>query len=157
MGDQTTGDELHETVQAEPTDEGIPPAVLAGLPEKYRSFSLASDSRGALVDGSNTYTVTLVDEQAEELYLVEMRDITWHQVNQALSQNLRADASGEGTLDFGGYYRDVAQAKIVSVTPPVEDGQLVQWLTGLNERMGKQLENHLPDPVDELSEAEEKN
>lgn len=158
MGRDTDSSELHDTTQADPTggDSGLPPAVANGLPDEYQDYSLADDASNATVSSSDTYQETLVDERAEEIYVLEMCDITWQQTNQALSNNLKQEGN-TGKLDFGGYYRDVAAKKIVSVQPEVPEESLVQWLTGLNERLGKQLEQHLPDPVADIEDDTEKN
>lgn len=160
-GNQREGEQgLHDTVGASPdggsTDSGLPPAVQEQLPEQYQGYELADDANSATVNTSETYYETLVDERTEQLYVLEMRDITWQQTNQALSDNLKKEGN-QGKLDFGGYYRDIAAQKIVSVQPEVPEENLVQWLTGLNERLGKQLEQHLPDPVADIEEDEEKN
>jgi hypothetical protein len=78
-------------------------------------------------------------------------------VNQALTEALVPSASGEGKLDFGAYYREVARSKIVETEPEVPEEQLATWLTGVKEGIGKQLQQHLPDPVDNISEQEAKN
>ena len=157
-----TGQELHDTTGADvPQGEGLPPAIAQHLPEKYQgqaqSLSLADDYMDATVQNASTETVTLVDEQEGSVYVVELKDISWNQVNSALTDALIPSASGDGKLDFGAYYRSVAESKIVEVQPEVPEEQIATWLTGLNERLGKQLQQHLPDPVDDISEQEVKN
>lgn len=152
-----TGDELHDTTQG-----GLPPAVQQHLPEKYQDqaddLALADNwMDGTVENSSGTETVTLVDEKEGRVFVVELADITWHQVNGALTEALIPSASGDGKLDFGAYYREVAAAKIESVQPEVPEEQVTTWLTGLNERLGKQLQQHLPDPVDNIEEQTEKN
>lgn len=144
------------------TNTGLPPAVRDALPERYQDraddFSLAEDHMDATVQNASTETVTLVDEKEGEVYVLEMTDITWQQVNSALTDALVPEAGGQGgKLDFGAYYRQVAEAKIESVQPEVPGEQLATWLTGLNERLGSQLQQHLPDPVDDIQEQEAKN
>lgn len=162
MAGDNPGQELHDTVGAAPPDEdGLPPEVAEQVPEHIREemegLTLADDWMDATVQNSSTETVTLVDRQEGEVYVLELADITWSRVNQALTDALVPSASGDGKLDFGAYYRSVAEAKIQSVQPEVPEEQMATWLTGLNERLGKQLEQHLPDPVDEMSEDREKN
>jgi len=147
---------MHDTV-----GENLPPAVRENLPERYEGedLSLADDAMSATVqyqDGQ-TEQVTLVDEKQGDVYLLTLRDITWHQVNQALTDALVPSTSGDGKLDFGAYYRSVAESKIAEVDPEVPEEQLTTWLTGLNERLGKQLQQHLPDPIDDIEEQEAKN
>jgi len=144
------------------SNTGLPPAVRDALPERYQDqaddFSVASDHMDATVQNSSTETVTLVDDREGEVYVLEMADITWQQVNSALTEALVPEAGGQGgKLDFGAYYRDVAEAKIESVQPEVPEEQMATWLTGLNERLGSQLQQHLPDPVDDIQEQEAKN
>lgn len=147
---------MHDTVGGD-----LPPAVRENLPERYEGedLSLAEDAMSATVQdqGGRTEQVTLVDEKQGDVYLLTLRDITWHQVNQALTDALVPSTSGDGKLDFGAYYRSVAESKIVSVEPEVPEERLTTWLTGLNERLGKQLQQHLPDPVDNIEEQEAKN
>lgn len=151
--DASTG-QLHDTTQG-----GLPDAIAQHLPEKYQDqdLRLAEDHMNATVQNAHTETVTLVDEVEGEVYVLELKDISWNQVNGALTEALIPSASGDGKLDFGAYYREVAKAKIESVQPEVPSGQLTTWLTGLNERLGKQLQQHLPDPVDTIEEQEAKN
>mgnify|MGYP006274690037 CR=1 FL=1 len=163
-GDGGTGQGLHDTTQANVPDpdggSGLPPAIANHLPEKYQDrddLNLAEDWMDATVQGNDTETVTLVDEKEGDVFVVELADITWQQVNSALTDALVPSASGEGKLDFGAYYREVAEAKIESVQPEVPEEQMTTWLTGLNERLGKQLQQHLPDPVDDIEEQTEKN
>ncbi|AGM11811.1 tail assembly chaperone [Haloarcula californiae tailed virus 2] len=144
------------------SNTGLPPAVRDALPERYQDqaddFSVASDHMDATVQNSSTETVTLVDDREGEVYVLEMADITWQQVNSALTDALVPEAGGQGgKLDFGAYYRQVAEAKIQSVQPEVPEEQMATWLTGLNERLGSQLQQHLPDPVDDIQEQEAKN
>ncbi len=149
---------MHDTVGAD-----LPDSVLENLPERFQEqaeqgeLGMAEDWMDATVQNSSTETVTLVDEQAGDVYVLEMQDITWQQVNQALTDALVPSASGEGKLDFGAFYRSVAEDKIVSVQPEVPEEQMATWLTGLNERLGKQLQQHLPDPVDNIDEQREGN
>ncbi len=118
---------------------------------------MAEDWMDATVQNSSTEQVTLVDEREGDVYVLEMQDITWQQVNQALTDALVPSTSGEGKLDFGAFYRSVAENKIESVQPEVPEEQMATWLTGLNERLGKQLQQHLPDPVDNIDEQREGN
>lgn len=150
--------EIHDTVQAtaDADGSGLPPAVAASIPDKYQGYDLASDANNATVDQSDTYTEVLADDRTEELFVLEMCDLTWTETNQALSDNLVKDGQ-QGKLDFAGYYRQVAEQKIESVEPEVPEESLTVWLTGLNERLGKQLQQLLPDPVADIEEAEEKN
>lgn len=175
-GDQNTdggtGQELHDTTGAGVPEggppqqaqggggSGLPPAIANHLPEKYQQrddLQMAEDWMDATVQGSDTETVTLVDEKEGDVFVLELADITWKQVNDALTDALVPSATGEGKLDFAAYYREVAEAKIESVQPQVPEEQMATWLTGLNERLGKQLQQHLPDPVDEIEEQHEKN
>lgn len=154
--ERDTGQQMHDTVGGD-----LPPAVRENLPERYagEDLSLADDAMSATVQdhGGRTEQVTLVDEKQGDVYLLTLRDITWHQVNQALTDALVPSTSGDGKLDFGAYYRSVAESKITAVEPEVPEEQLTTWLTGLNERLGKQLQQHLPDPVDNIEEQEAKN
>lgn len=161
-GEQGTGQELHDTTQASVPegDGGLPPAIAQHLPEKYQQrddLALAEDFMDGTVQGNSTETVTLVDEKEGQVFVVELADITWQQVNSALTDALVPSTSGDGKLDFAAYYRDVATSKIESVQPEVPEDQMQTWLAGLNERLGKQLQQHLPDPVDDIEDAEEKN
>lgn len=155
------GQELHDTTGAAPADSsGLPPAVANNLPERFQDADLemAEDWMDGTVQNSDTETVTLVDDRAGHVFVVEMQDITWQQINQALTQALVPGEGGSGgTLDFGAFYRSVAEDKIVDVQPEVPEEQMATWLTGLNERLGKQLEQHLPDPVDDIDEEREGN
>ena len=159
--DGGTGQQMHDTVGA--GVPGLPDDVADKLPERFQEqaeqgdLSLAEDWMDATVQNSSTETVTLVDEQEGDVYVLEMKDITWQRVNQALTDALVPSASGEGKLDFGAFYRSVAEAKIESVQPEVPEEQMATWLTGLNERLGKQLQQHLPDPVDNIDEQREGN
>lgn len=157
---QDSDSELHQTTGGAVAND-LPDIVADELPEKYQSedgLEMADDWMDATVKGSDdTQTVPLVDEQTGRVFVVELTDITWHQVNRALTDALVTSGSGGGKLDFGAYYRAVAEAKIESVEPEVPEEQLTQWLTGLNERLGKQLQNHLPDPIDDIEEDEAKN
>lgn len=160
--DGGTGRELHDTTGASPPESsGLPPAIRNHLPEKYQEqadeFSVAEDAMDATVQDAATETVTLVDEREGDVYVLELKDITWQEVNSALTDALVPSPSGEGKLDFAAYYREVAAAKIESVQPEVPDEQLTTWLTGLNEHLGSQLQQHLPDPVDNIQEQEVKN
>jgi hypothetical protein len=49
----------------------------------------------------------------------------------------------------------MAMAKIVEVEPEPEN--LRVWLQGLNAEMGSQLEQYLPEPVDDLEDNREEN
>lgn len=149
---------MHDTVGA-----GLPGDVAQHLPDRFQEqaeageLSLAEDWMDATVQNSSTETVTLVDEQEGDVYVLELKDITWQRVNQALTDALVPSASGEGKLDFGAFYRSVAEAKIESVQPEVPEEQMATWLTGLNERLGSKLQQHLPDPVDNIDEQREGN
>lgn len=162
-GRGSAGNELHDTVQTEPPEPDepeLPPEALEALPDRYdgQDLSLADNHMDATVQSTSTETVTLVDEREGDVYVVELQDIAWPKVNSALSDALKPEpGGGGGTLDFGQYYRDVAAQKIVSVQPEVPEDQLTQWLTGLNERLGKQLQNHLPDPIEDIDDEEAKN
>lgn len=159
--DKDAGQELHDTTGADPASGGgLPPAVRNNLPERFQErddLEMAEDWMDATVQNSSTEQVTLVDEREGDVYVLEMQDITWQQVNQALTDALVPSTSGEGKLDFGAFYRSVAENKIVSVQPEVPEEQMATWLTGLNERLGKQLQQHLPDPVDNIDEQREGN
>lgn len=159
------GQELHDTTgAAAPSEDTLPPAILNNLPERFQEqaqqgeLEMAEDWMQGTVQNSDTEQVTLVDEQDGSVYVLEMQDITWQQTNQALTDALVPDASGQGgKLDFGAFYRSVAEDKIVGVQPEVPEEQMATWLTGLNERLGKQLQQHLPDPVDNIDEQREGN
>jgi hypothetical protein len=146
--------QIHSTVGAD-----LPDDVRGELPERFKDAELvmAEDPMNATVENANQKEVPLVDEAEGEVYVVTLQEITWNQVNQALTDALVPSTSGDGKLDFGTYYRQVAKAKIVDTEPGVPEEQLAQWLTGVKEGLGKQLQQHLPDPVDDIEEQEAKN
>lgn len=149
-----TGQKTYDTVSPD-----LPDGVQEEIPERFREQNLvmAEDPMDATVKNSSEKQVPLVDEAEGEVYVVTLEDITWNQVNQALSDALVPSTSGDGKLDFGAYYRQVAKAKIVATEPEVPEEQLATWLTGVKEGIGKQLQQHLPDPVDDIEEQDAKN
>jgi len=149
-----TGQKTYDTVGAD-----LPEGVQAEIPERFQEQNLvmAEDPMDATVQNTSQEQVPLVDEAEGEVYVVTLEEISWNQVNQALSDALVPSTSGEGKLDFGAYYRQVAKAKIVATEPEVPEEQLATWLTGVKEGIGKQLQQHLPDPVDDIEEQDAKN
>jgi len=152
-------DQLHDTTNPNAGAESdLPPAVRDKLPEHLRErddLQMADDPMSATVQGTDTYTEVLVDEQTGDVFQVTLQDVAWAKKNDTFSDSLTQTADGQGKLDFAQYYREMAMAKIVEVEP--EPDNLRVWLQGLNARLGSQLESLLPEPVDDLEDSREEN
>lgn len=157
--------ELHDTTGAPEFDEsGLPPAVANRLPDKFKSGEYRmGTARGSVVDKERTELVTIegteenpeTGEEEPVLYWFEMREITWQKKNRIFKDNVE-QVGGQGQLQIDTYYREVAEAMITSWFGE-DDMSLTQWLTGVGADVGEKLEPHLPDPVNQLEEAEEGN
>lgn len=150
--------ELHDTTNPNAGAESdLPESVRDKLPAHLRDedLEMADDAMGATVQGSDEHTEPLVDEQAGEVYLVTFQDVAWAKKNDLFSDSLTQTPDGQGKLDFAQYYREMAMAKITEVEP--EPDNLRVWLQGLSASMGSQLEQYLPEPVDDLEDTREEN
>lgn len=151
--------DLHDTTQAPDfDDQDLPPSVANRLPDKYKSgeYQLGT-ARGSVVNEDETELVTIEGEEEGEdvVYWFELREITWQKKNRIFKDNV-TQVGGQGQLQIDTYYREVAEAMIVSWFGE-DDMSLTQWLTGVGADIGERLEPHLPDPVGQLEEEEEKN
>jgi len=126
------------------------------LPDGYEDYEVGSATEATVNDG--TERVVVVDEDEKKAWWFDLTDISWFRANQIFSDNVEQDPNtGEGKLKAHSYYRDVAEAKTTDWSNSDEMG-LRQFLTGLDEELGKQLEQHLPDPGEvQLEEGEEEN
>lgn len=127
-----------------------------GLPEEYEDYEVGSVAEATVSD--ETERVVITDDEEKKAWWFDLKDISWFRANQIFSDNVEQDPNtGQGRLKAHAYYRDVAEAKTVNWSNSDEMG-LRQFLTGLDEHLGKQLEQHLPDPGDvQLEEGEEEN
>jgi len=125
------------------------------LPPELEGFEEGSFQDAQVPD--DTERKYLVDEPHERYWWFDMKPVTWMKKNQILSDCIRMDETGEGTLDVAEYYRQTALAMTVEWSGG--DDPLGTFITGLREELGAQVEEWLPDPgaVETGSEAEEGN
>jgi len=153
--------QLHDTTGAPMDNEdGLPPALRDRINERFEGTDgnarMATASE-VTVDKDNTTWEVIEWEQDGETVVwgVELQEISWQEKNRIFKDNVK-QVGGSGQLEVDTYYRDVAEAMIVSHTLEETMG-LTTILTGLKVDVGEKLEPHLPDPVGQLEEEETKN
>ena len=116
--------------------------------EKKKEPQIVSDITGLLNDGSTTEHFISVDSDNPELVMkVELRELTFLDMQNAIKSFINLTASGEVEIDLAGYWKYMYEKCIVSTTPPLTQTQL----TGLNSYVGSQLSAVLPQPGELLS------
>lgn len=153
--------QLHDTTGAPMDNEdGLPPALRQRIEDRLggKEARMATASE-VTVNDNNTRWEVIEWEDPETgdtvVWGVELREISWQAKNRIFKDNVE-QVGGSGALQIDTYYRDVAEAMIVSHTLEESMG-LTTILTGLKVDVGEKLEPHLPDPVGQLEEEEAKN
>jgi hypothetical protein len=109
---------------------------------------IVSDITGLLNNGkTNAHSILVDPDNPNLVMMVEVRDLTFLDMQNAIKSFINLTASGEVEIDLAGYWKYMYEKCIVSTTPPLTQTQL----TGLNSYVGSQLSAVLPQPGELLS------
>jgi len=113
----------------------------------------------ALIDESNTtrewFKVPGADGEPDEVYWVEIKEISWEKKTDVLDDSLKTDSrTGDIELDLKGYYRNMMETVIDEISV---EGSLPVFLKGMSPEVGDQLQEIVPDPGTVMDEVDEGN
>jgi len=127
----------------------------ADLPPGIRDYSEA-DARDAVVDDS-TERKYLVDHENDRYWWFDIKPVSWYKKNQVFGDCLKGTQSGESRLDVARYNREMMVAQTKDWSGSGEMG-LEEFLTGLRDELGSQVEEWVPSPGgSNVSEEDEGN
>jgi len=113
------------------------------LPPALRDYS-EGEARDAVVS-SDTERKYLVDDENERYWWFDIKPVSWYKKNQVFSDCLKGTQSGESRLDIARYQREMMVAMTKDWSGSDEMG-LEEFLTGIENDLGDQIEEWVPSP-----------
>ena len=116
--------------------------------KKTSEPQIVSDISALLNNETTTTHAVMVDEEQPNLVMmVEVRELSFLDMQSAIKSFINLTSSGEVEIDLAGYWKYMYDKCIVSTQPTLSKAQLM----GLNGYVGTQVSAILPQPTDLLT------